>query len=239
MQGDGVVIADGAAAWRRLMGPLQQRRGSLEIFVAIEQDPAKRVHHGRLCRRQLERPLAMRKGTRVTGMMIEPSEVVPDEGGWTRQSLQPGERYPRRGANQFQSSDGSQRRPVVRQKVREVTCGMRADAGNDIVEGGPGRITGNPEGDGERNGRGPGFLIQIAAAAAEVAIAHQLTPATSTTIYSYIAMGNRGAVVVDPFVGAFRLLLVIAAVAALWNGAGWGVIIVAAVLYFLLVPFLR
>jgi hypothetical protein len=56
------------------MGPLQQRRGSLEIFVAIEQDPAKRVHHGRLCRRQLERPLAMRKGTRVTRMMIEPSE---------------------------------------------------------------------------------------------------------------------------------------------------------------------
>jgi hypothetical protein len=48
-----------------------------------------------------------------------------------------------------------------------------------------------------------------------------------------------GAVMVNPFVGAFRLALAIAAVVALWNGAGWGVIIVAAVLYFLLVPFLR
>jgi len=43
----------------------------------------------------------------------------------------------------------------------------------------------------------------------------------------------------NPFVGAFRLLLIIGTIAALWNGAGWGVVIIAAVLYILLVPFLQ
>ena len=43
----------------------------------------------------------------------------------------------------------------------------------------------------------------------------------------------------NPFVGAFRLSLAIATIAAFWNGAGWGAIVVAVILYFLLVPFLR
>lgn len=43
----------------------------------------------------------------------------------------------------------------------------------------------------------------------------------------------------NPWVGAFRLVLAAATAAALWNGAGWGAIVVAVALYLLLVPFLR
>lgn len=44
---------------------------------------------------------------------------------------------------------------------------------------------------------------------------------------------------VNPFVGAFRLAMIVITLVALWEGAGWGVIVVMAVLYLLLVRFLR